>query len=140
MTAPFEDREGWEMNALALDGSVYLEQFENRDNVQYSYKWVLLEVRWPLIFCRSNNVFSPNRFPPSRAHPRTKDNPAWELQSYMGYSYEAYATLPSEEVEDDAPDGWSGTVNTNVQVSCAVLAGLTAVVQVSLLHASTGPI
>lgn len=28
MTAPFEDREGWEMTALALDGSVYLEQYE----------------------------------------------------------------------------------------------------------------
>jgi RAT1-interacting protein len=38
MTAPFEDREGWEMSVLALDGSVYLEQYENRDNVQYSYK------------------------------------------------------------------------------------------------------
>lgn len=38
MTAPFEDREGWEMNALALDGSVYLEQWEDRDGVQYSYK------------------------------------------------------------------------------------------------------
>ena len=25
MTAPFEDREGWEMTALALDGSVYIE-------------------------------------------------------------------------------------------------------------------
>jgi RAT1-interacting protein len=25
MTAPFEDREGWEMTAMALDGSVYLE-------------------------------------------------------------------------------------------------------------------
>jgi len=25
MTAPFQDREGWEMTALALDGSVYIE-------------------------------------------------------------------------------------------------------------------
>ncbi|TXT14860.1 uncharacterized protein COLE_01053 [Cutaneotrichosporon oleaginosum] len=85
MTAPFEDREGWEMSALALDGSVYLEQYENKDNVQYSY--------------------------------RAKDNAQWELQSYMGYAYEAYATLPEAE---EGPEGWSGTVNTNVQVSCVV--------------------
>ncbi len=38
MTAPFEDRDGWEMSVLALDGSVYLELYENRDNVQDSYK------------------------------------------------------------------------------------------------------
>jgi RAT1-interacting protein len=25
MTAPFEDRDGWEMTAIALDGSVYIE-------------------------------------------------------------------------------------------------------------------
>lgn len=35
MTAPFEDREGWEMSALALDGSVYLEQWEDRDSPNY---------------------------------------------------------------------------------------------------------
>jgi hypothetical protein len=28
MTAPFEDRDGWEMTALALDGSVYIEQHD----------------------------------------------------------------------------------------------------------------
>jgi RAT1-interacting protein len=28
MTAPFEDREGWEMSALALDGSVYVELYD----------------------------------------------------------------------------------------------------------------
>lgn len=45
---------------------------------------------------------------------RAKDNKSWELQSYMGYSYEAYATLPQDG--DEGPDGWSGDVNTNVQV------------------------
>ncbi|WWD21178.1 hypothetical protein CI109_105662 [Kwoniella shandongensis] len=28
MTAPFEDRDGWEMTAIALDGSVYLEEHD----------------------------------------------------------------------------------------------------------------
>ncbi|BEJ00674.1 hypothetical protein CcaverHIS631_0505310 [Cutaneotrichosporon cavernicola] len=80
MTAPFEDREGWEMRALALDGSVYLEIWEDRDSADYSYKM--------------------------------KENAQWALQSYMGYAYEAYATIPEAE---DGPEGWSGTVNTNVQ-------------------------
>jgi len=31
MTAPFEDREGWEMTALALDGSVYIELHDPPD-------------------------------------------------------------------------------------------------------------
>lgn len=33
----------------------------------------------------------------------------------MGYAYEAYSTYPEEEVEVEGPEGWSGTVNTNVQ-------------------------
>jgi len=28
MTAPFEDREGWEMTAVPLDGSVYVELYD----------------------------------------------------------------------------------------------------------------
>ncbi|GMK55772.1 hypothetical protein CspeluHIS016_0208280 [Cutaneotrichosporon spelunceum] len=80
MTAPFEDREGWEMRALALGGSVYLEQWEEREGGQSSYK--------------------------------AKNEAQWALQGYMGYAYEAYATVPEAE---DGPEGWSGTVNTNVQ-------------------------
>ena len=40
----------------------------------------------------------------------------------MGYSYESFSTIPTEGVEprDDDPDGWSGDVNTNVQVSHSV--------------------
>lgn len=40
----------------------------------------------------------------------------------MGYSYESFSTIPTEGVEprDDDPDGWSGDVNTNVQVSLLV--------------------
>ena len=37
----------------------------------------------------------------------------------MGYSFESYCTVPSsgdDELPRDAPDGWSGDVNTNVQV------------------------
>lgn len=110
MTAPFEDREGWEMNALALDGSVYLEQYEDRDSAQNSYKWVPSLCDW------------------APANDRAKDNAQWALQGYMGYAYEAYATLPQAE---EGPEGWSGTVNTNVQVSSHSSCDLTAVVQVS---------
>lgn len=37
----------------------------------------------------------------------------------MGYAYESYSTIPSSGTErgDENPEGWSGNVNTNVQVS-----------------------
>jgi len=31
MTAPFEERDGWEMTAIALDGSVYIELHDPPD-------------------------------------------------------------------------------------------------------------
>jgi hypothetical protein len=51
--------------------------------------------------------------------PRRKDQSSWAWQSYMGYSFESYSTIPSggEDRRPDDPDGWSGDVNTNVQAS-----------------------
>ena len=50
---------------------------------------------------------------------RRKEQSSWARQSYMGYSYEAFSTIPASGVQrrDDDPEGWSGDVNTNVQVS-----------------------
>lgn len=90
MTAPFEDREGWEMTAIPLDGSIYIELHD----------------------------------PPELRKERRKQQSSWAWQSYMGYAYEAFSTHPSGDStsEGGGPtepeiEGWSGDVNTNVQVS-----------------------
>ncbi|WVW79529.1 hypothetical protein I302_101498 [Kwoniella bestiolae CBS 10118] len=84
MTAPYEDREGWEMTAIALDGSVYVELHD----------------------------------PPEVRAKRRNQQASWAKQSYMGYSYESFSTVsgePNQEISEDAPEGWGGDVNTNVQ-------------------------
>ncbi|RXK35825.1 hypothetical protein M231_06919 [Tremella mesenterica] len=83
MTAPFEEREGWEMTAIALDGSIYIEQHD----------------------------------PPDLRKDRRKQQSSWAWQSYMGYAFEAFSTVPAagEDRKDDDPEGWSGDVNTKVQ-------------------------
>jgi RAT1-interacting protein len=43
MTAPFEDREGWEMTAIPLDGSIYLEQYEPPEVKAKRYAVALLK-------------------------------------------------------------------------------------------------
>lgn len=49
---------------------------------------------------------------------RQGEQSSWALQSYMGYSYEAFSTYPptGEVVPDHEPEGWAGSVNQNVQV------------------------
>lgn len=89
MTAAFEhrDEEKWEMTALALDGSIYVELHD----------------------------------PPEVRKERSNRQSAHANQSYMGYAYESFSTVSAperqEELDESDPEGWSGDVNTNVQVS-----------------------
>ncbi len=55
---------------------------------------------------------------------RRKKQSAWALQSYMGMAYESYSTVPGSSSmkeestnQEEQPEGWSGDVNTNIQVS-----------------------
>jgi RAT1-interacting protein len=98
MTAPY-DRDPWEMMAIALDGSVYIELHD----------------------------------PPDVRAERERRQSAWAAQSYMGVAYESFSTVPApasapalagesggkEAVREEWPEGWSGDVNTNVQVRAA---------------------
>jgi hypothetical protein len=59
--------------------------------------------------------------------PRLRNQASWALPSYMGYAFESFSTTTGD---DDAP-GWSGDVNTNVQVGHRTVRVLTSVVQVS---------
>lgn len=61
--------------------------------------------------------------PPEVRKARQKKQSGWAWQSYMGYSFESFSTKTnnqsSSEVDGDGenmPEGWSGDVNTNVQV------------------------
>lgn len=93
MTAPY-DNEGWEMTAIPLAGSVYVELHD----------------------------------PPDVRAARTKKQSGWAWQSYMGMAFESYSTKTNDQdtvstTDDDGedrPEGWSGDVNTNVQVSRVV--------------------
>lgn len=91
MTAAFEhrDEEKWEMTAIALDGSIYIELHD----------------------------------PPDVRKDRRNRQSGHAVQTYMGYAYEAFSTVPAPERQEETlesdPEGWSGDVNTNVQVSGA---------------------
>lgn len=89
MTAPY-DNDGWEMTAIPLAGSVYIELHD----------------------------------PPDVRSARSRKQSAWAMQSYMGMAFESYSTKSTNQAEEgsldvdgeDRPEGWSGDVNTNVQV------------------------
>jgi len=98
MTAPFEhrDEEKWEMTAIALNGSVYVELHD----------------------------------PPDVRKERRNRQSAHAIQSYMGYSYESFSTVPAPgqvgENFEGQHESWSGDVNTNVQVSPPISVSFTA--------------
>ena len=55
--------------------------------------------------------------PPELRKNRRKQQSAWAWQTYMGYAFESFSTVPAagEDRRADDPEGWSGDVNTNVQ-------------------------
>ncbi|KAI0303650.1 RAI1 like PD-XK nuclease-domain-containing protein [Multifurca ochricompacta] len=77
LTAPYEDRDGWELNVMVENGTLYLEEFI------------------------------------SDARLEEKDNmtPRQRIQTYYGYAFESWCTAS----QPDAPSGWGGDVDTNVQ-------------------------
>ena len=58
--------------------------------------------------------------PPDVRKERRNRQSAHAVQTYMGYSYESFSTVPApdrqEEMHEGDPESWSGDVNTNVQV------------------------
>ncbi|KZT50616.1 RAI1-domain-containing protein [Calocera cornea HHB12733] len=93
MTAQYEDRDEWEMNAMILDGTLYLE-----DNKGVTYlNPHTLKSREPLELTPKRTVTEPQR-----------------KLMYTGYAFESYCTVdhPSQEpiVGSHEPD-----VNTNMQ-------------------------
>ena len=106
MTAPFEDREGWEMTAIPLDGSIYIEL---RDPPEVREKRYL---RWHAHDRCRKRLMGDSRW---------KKQSSWAWQTYMGYGFESFSTYPpvGGDPPEGAPKGWSGDVNQNVQVSSA---------------------
>ncbi|KAK4685237.1 RAT1-interacting protein, partial [Tremellales sp. Uapishka_1] len=85
MVAPFEEREGWEMTAVALDGSVYIEQHD-----------------------------PPEIRAKRRKDQSSYSRQSYMGYSYESFSTVNADLLPKDETSDH-PEGWSGDVNTNVQ-------------------------
>ncbi|OCH88558.1 RAI1-domain-containing protein [Obba rivulosa] len=84
LTAPYEDRDGWEMNVMQVDGTLYLEEHVSDAK--------LIE--------------------------KEDMKPHHRLQSYYGYSFEAWSTSSRPdrmEALPGHPSGWGGDVNTSVQ-------------------------
>ncbi|KDQ14966.1 hypothetical protein BOTBODRAFT_131994 [Botryobasidium botryosum FD-172 SS1] len=88
MMAPYEERDSWDLNLMYLNGTMYLE--ENLTEQQIQAKGTMT------------------------AEHRT--------MSYYGYAFESYCTSSSPSADSQAPNthpeappGWGGDVNTNVQ-------------------------
>lgn len=58
--------------------------------------------------------------PPDVRKERNNRQSAHAVQSYMGYAYEAFSTVPHPDqavpLREGDPQGWSGDVNIKVQV------------------------
>lgn len=109
MTAPFEhrDEEKWEMTAIALDGSVYVELHDPP------------EVRKERRNRQSAHAIQ-----------------SYMGYSYESFSTVAAPDQVEEKFEGQH-ESWSGDVNTNVQVSSSIFTAVkadSAVVQVSLIN------
>ncbi|TFK40441.1 RAI1 like PD-XK nuclease-domain-containing protein [Crucibulum laeve] len=88
LTAPYEDRDGWEMNVMLVNGTLYFEEHLSDEKL------------------KDKNNMAPRQ----------------RLQTYYGYAFESYCTSETQTRRSssspsypDAPFGWSGDVNTNVQ-------------------------
>ncbi|KAH9915689.1 RAI1 like PD-XK nuclease-domain-containing protein [Fomitopsis serialis] len=89
LTAPYEERDGWEMNVMDVGGTLYLEE----------------------------------HLSDAKLKDKEDMTPHHRLQSYYGYSFEAWSTSSRPGVRerlDGHPEGWGGDVDTNVQWCCVV--------------------
>jgi len=77
LTAPYEDRDGWELNVMFIRGTLYFEEFIDD----------------------------------ARLKEKDDMTPHHRMQTYHGYAFESWCTASSP----DAPSGWGGDVDTNVQ-------------------------
>jgi RAT1-interacting protein len=102
LTAVYEDRDGWELNVMCANGTMFFEEYLSTAK--------LLE-----------KSLSPFPIPPmSLTRPRENMTPQQRLQAYYGYAFEAHCTssAPPQGEGPLDPPGWGGYVNTNVQWCC----------------------
>ncbi|KAF8972217.1 RAI1-domain-containing protein [Flammula alnicola] len=89
LTAPYENRDGWELNVMFVNGTLYFEEHLTEERLK-----------------EKNDM-----------------DPRQRSQTYYGYAFESYCTsesptrnnAPASSMHSDAPPGWGGDVNTNVQ-------------------------
>ena len=108
MTAPYEDRDRCELNAMYVNGTLYLEEHLSDTRLKEKYVPSLFQQRmWAEILTTSREDLPPKQ----------------RVQTYYGYSFESWCTSSRPGVPErleDHPVGWGGDVDTNVQW-CSVI-------------------
>jgi RAT1-interacting protein len=99
LTAPYEERDGFELNVMCVDGVFYLEDHASDKKLREKYVDPISLVQMEL--------FNFLLFREAGMTPRQR------TQTYYGYSFESFCTSSTPHVGKQP--SWSGDVNTNVQ-------------------------
>ncbi|KAJ7592915.1 RAI1 like PD-XK nuclease-domain-containing protein [Mycena floridula] len=86
LTAPYEDRDGWELNVMFINGTMYFEEHLSEEKLQ-----------------DKNNVEPRHRLQMYYGY------------SFESYCTSTTPTRPSPDRQSKDPPGWGGDVDTNVQ-------------------------
>ncbi|KAF5340876.1 hypothetical protein D9758_012156 [Tetrapyrgos nigripes] len=112
LTAPYEDQDGWEMNVMFVNGTMYLEEHLTEAKLHEKYVFYSLGV---LVFVTEALTHRNNMEPRHRKF------------MYYGYAFESFCTSEkppdsgpaksssSTALHPTAPTGWGGDIDTNVQ-------------------------
>jgi len=98
LTAPEENRDGWSLNVMIVNGTMFLEEHLSEDKLRSKCVCVAPRNRTVLLTHLSRNDIEP-----------------WHRkQMYYGYAFESYCTMDSTSSSANSP-GWGGDVDTNIQ-------------------------
>lgn len=104
LTSPYEDREGWDLNVMMINGTMYFEEHLSEARLKEKSEPIFPP---PVVLSLINDY-------------RNEMEPRHRLQSYYGYAFESYCTsdTPTRETVPSKPGnpiGWGDDVDTNVQ-------------------------
>ena len=109
LIAPYEDRDGWELNVMFVNGTLYFEEHATEERLAERWNYLVTDsltrcIRFLMGWNRANM------------------NARQRSQMYYGYAFESYCTSekpitrePRSNPHPEDPPGWGGDVNTNVQ-------------------------
>jgi RAT1-interacting protein len=95
LIAPYEERDGWDLNVMCVNGTMYFEEHISDAKLAERYACANFACECCPRRCFRNNM-----------------QPRHRLQTYYGYAFESYCT---SSVPDRAVPGWGGDVDTDIQ-------------------------